>query len=144
MGPRLVLDPVVAREPQMNAETDRRRCLLVVEDDPAIRDLLVAIVKDAGCDAIHAEDGHDALRLARSARPRLITLDLGLPGLDGRAVLRALKTDPATANILVIVVSTYADQLDPRDQQAAFAIVRKPFDIDDLIRQIARALDAAA
>jgi CheY-like chemotaxis protein len=116
---------------------------LVVEDDPAIGDLLVSIVKDAGCDAIHAEDGHSALRLARMVHPQIITLDLGLRGLDGRAVLRALKTDPATADISVIVISAFADQLDPQDRRAAFATLRKPFDIDHVIRVIERALHAA-
>ena len=143
MGSRLERDAVEAHEPRLSAQPDRRRCLLVVEDDPAICDLLVAVVKDAGCDAIHAEDGHSALRLARVVHPHLITLDLGLPDLDGRAVLRALKDDPVTADISVIVISAYADQLDPQDRRAAFATLRKPFDIDHVARLIERALHAA-
>ena len=143
MGPRLEQAAVGAQEPLLNAQSDRRRCLLVAEDDPAICELLVDVVKDAGCDAIHAEDGHSALRLARAIHPHLITLDLGLPGLDGRAVLRALKSDPVTADISVIVISAYADQLDPQDRRAAYATLRKPFDIDHVARLIERALHAA-
>ena len=136
-------DGVGAHERHREARSDRRRCLLIVEDNQAIGDLLVALVNDAGCDAARAEDGRSALRLAREIRPQLITLDLELPAPDGRAVLRDLKADAATAHIPVIVISAHADLLDPQERRAAFATLRKPFDLDQVLWLIERALDAA-
>ena len=121
----------------------QRRCLLVVEDDPAIADLLKAIVEDAGCEAIWAADGSSALRLAHELQPRLITLDLGLPGLDGRAVLRALSADPATAHIAVVVISAYVHTLPADERRAAAGVIQKPFDVDEVIRAIDGILRAA-
>src|SRR5581483_11698768 len=92
-----------------SATVEQRQCLLLVEDDPAIADLLTAIVEDAGCSAIQAPDGVSALRLARELHPCLITLDLGLPTLDGQRVLQALRRDPATAEIAVVIISAFTD-----------------------------------
>ena len=114
----------------------QRKSLLVVEDDPAIAELLTAIVEDAGCEAIWAADGSTALRLAREARPCLITLDLGLPGLDGRAMLRALRADPATAHIAVVVISAFVHALPADERRAAAAVIQKPFDLEEVIRVI--------
>jgi CheY-like chemotaxis protein len=115
---------------------EQRQCLLLVEDDPAIADLLTAIVEDAGCSAVQAADGLSALRLAHELHPCLITLDLGLPALDGRSVLQALKRDPATAGIAIIIISAFTDTLTPDERGAVTAVLQKPFDVHEVIRVI--------
>lgn len=79
--------------------------VLVVDDDAAARDLLVRILGKEGFRVIEAATGEAALRLAAEHRPDAITLDVVMPGMDGWAVLSALKTDPALAGIPVIMLT---------------------------------------
>ena len=71
--------------------------ILVAEDEPDIRELLVDLLRDAGYDVIQASDGSAALEKARLELPDMIILDLILPVLDGFQVLEQLKSDPATS-----------------------------------------------
>ncbi len=79
--------------------------VLVVDDDPAARNLLVRFLSHEGFRVDEAPDGDTALRRARAARPHVITLDVLMPGMDGWAVLTALKADPALADIPVVMLS---------------------------------------
>src|SRR5215212_3109288 len=88
-----------------------RRCLLVIEDDPAVAGLLATVLESEECDVLHSSDGPVALQMAAAARLELIVLDLGLPDVDGRSLLRALKDSPATASIPVIIISAFAHLL---------------------------------
>lgn len=117
-----------------------RGCVLVVEDERSHGDLLATLLEEAGYRAVCDADGALTPALARALRPGAITLDLELPGLDGRSVLQALKAEPATARIPVIVVSAYADLLRVEERRAAFAVLPKPFDLDELIETVRRAL----
>jgi len=79
--------------------------VLVVEDEEAAWSTLSAYLLSAGYVPIRARHGDEALRLARAMRPVAITLDIVLPGSEGWDVLRALKNDPATAHVPVVIVS---------------------------------------
>ncbi|HEV7666471.1 MAG TPA: response regulator [Chloroflexota bacterium] len=79
--------------------------VLVVEDDAHIATVLRTYLEADGYRVEHADDGHEALQLARSLQPFAITLDISLPKLDGWSVLNALKREPATAEIPVVIVS---------------------------------------
>jgi signal transduction histidine kinase/DNA-binding response OmpR family regulator len=79
--------------------------VLVIDDDPAARDLLQRTLAREGFHVEAVSDGRLALELAKQLRPAVITLDVMMPGLDGWAVLNALKADPATASIPIIMVS---------------------------------------
>jgi CheY-like chemotaxis protein len=81
------------------------RTVLLVEDSKLLRADREHILKKAGYLVITAVDGVEALILAYESHPDLIVLDLMLPKLDGAAVLRTLKADPATAKIPVVVVT---------------------------------------
>ena len=83
--------------------------VLVVDDDPAARDLLRRALEREGFAVTTAASGEEGLRLARTLHPAAITLDVMMPGLDGWAVLRELKDDAATAGIPVVVVSVLKD-----------------------------------
>ena len=79
--------------------------MLVIDDDPTVRDLMDRFLVKQGFSVITAATGIEGLRLAREARPVAITLDVMMPDLDGWTVLAALKGDPALAAIPVIVVT---------------------------------------
>lgn len=107
------------------------RYVLVVEDDPALRDLYRSTLRSAGYAVVAVEDGLDALRRVERGRPDAVVLDLGLPKLGGRDVHRELKARPDTQHIPIIVVSGHdTSDLNPRD----FAcILTKPASVDALI-----------
>ena len=84
--------------------------VLVVDDDPAARDLLTANLKGAGYRLIHAASGAEALNLARMVRPDAITLDVLMPKPDGWDVLTALKADAQLRDIPVIMVTVLSER----------------------------------
>ncbi|HPH96349.1 MAG TPA: histidine kinase N-terminal 7TM domain-containing protein [Anaerolineaceae bacterium] len=79
--------------------------ILVVDDDPAARELLERFLSREGFTVVSAGSGEDALRMAREVHPVVITLDVMMPGLDGWAVLTTLKADPQLADIPVIMLT---------------------------------------
>jgi GAF domain-containing protein/CheY-like chemotaxis protein/anti-sigma regulatory factor (Ser/Thr protein kinase) len=83
--------------------------VLVIDDDPAVRDLMQRFLSKEGLRMVAAADGKEGLRLAKELRPDAITLDVLMPGMDGWAVLAALKADRLLADIPVIMI-TIADE----------------------------------
>ncbi len=105
--------------------------VLVIDDDPDARDLMRRFLAREGFDTLTAPDAAEGLRLARQFKPTLITLDVVMPRMDGWAVLKELKDDPALAAIPVVMLSI----LD--EQEKGFALgaadyLTKPFDRDRL------------
>ncbi len=100
--------------------------ILVCEDDPLVSGFFQDVFKVAGYQVRSASDGETAVRLANELRPSVITLDIDLPGLDGGAVLSRLKTNPATADIPVIIISAHPGWLTFIDRSQAFAVLEKP------------------
>jgi signal transduction histidine kinase/DNA-binding response OmpR family regulator len=98
-------------EPSTQNLTPDTSVALVVDDDPAIRDLLARFLRAEGFGVLVAASGEEGLRLARQHHPALITLDVLMPGVDGWSVLTTLKSDPATADIPVVLLT----MLDDRD-----------------------------
>lgn len=86
--------------------------LLVVEDEKDIQELLRVNLVKGGYAVSCVYDGEEALVKVREARPALILLDLMLPGIDGLSVCRALKADPATASIPVIMLTARGEESD--------------------------------
>lgn len=82
--------------------------VMVVEDNDASRDALVRRLKRRGYRVIEAVDGQQAVSLALAARPHLILMDLGLPGIDGWEATKQLKAAPMTRDIPIIVLSAHA------------------------------------
>ncbi|MBV8094822.1 MAG: PAS domain S-box protein, partial [Acetobacteraceae bacterium] len=96
---------VVASADELAANGDGRTVVLVVDDDPGTRDLISRFLERKGFFVRLASNGAAGLALAREFHPRAMLLDVMMPGMDGWAVLSALKADPATADIPVIMVS---------------------------------------
>ena len=91
-------------------------CVLVIDDDPAVRDLMRRSLEKDNFRVEEAADGKSGLELAGRVKPVVITLDVMMPHLDGWSVLTSLKSDPATADIPVIML-TIVD-----DKQMGFAL----------------------
>ena len=86
----------------------RATTIMVVEDNEASRDALSRRLARRGYRIVLAVDGLEAVSIGRSVRPDLILMDLGLPGIDGWEATRQLKSDPATSQIPIIVLSAHA------------------------------------
>ncbi len=84
--------------------------VLVIDDDPAVRDLLERFLSKEGFRVHTAADGEEGIRLARALHPAVITLDVLLPRMDGWAVITALKADPELADIPVIMLTMVDNQ----------------------------------
>ena len=89
-----------------------RQEILVVEDEPDIRGLVVLHLERGGFSCRTAANGLDALREAKARRPDLIVLDLMLPGLGGLEVCRRLRSDRETAGVPIIMLTAKADEVD--------------------------------
>ncbi len=89
-----------------------RANILVIEDEPDIRDLVGFNLKQAGLEVSQAADGEEGLRQVSRLRPDLVVLDLMLPGLDGREVCRQLKQGEATRHIPVLMLTALAGETD--------------------------------
>lgn len=116
----------------------RKGLILVADDDEALQLMIQRLAQKAGFDVVQALDGEAALRICAERRPDLILLDIMMPRLDGRDVLRRLKGDPALRDIPVIVFSARGEQSDRLLglELGADDYVDKPFDIDLLVRKI--------
>ncbi|MBE0592955.1 MAG: response regulator, partial [Gemmatimonadales bacterium] len=84
--------------------------VLVIDDDPAVRNLMRRFLSKEGFRVEEAPAGDVGLRMAREVRPDVITLDVMMPGLDGWSVLTALKADPALADIPVVMLTILDDR----------------------------------
>lgn len=86
--------------------------ILILEDEPDIREILEYALKRDGFDVISATDGQAGLAAARRLVPDLILLDLMLPGMDGLEVCRQIRGDPSTAGIALIMVTAKGEESD--------------------------------
>jgi DNA-binding response OmpR family regulator len=109
--------------------------VLVVEDDPSVRDMLVLTLADEGYDVEHASDGGAALALAALRRPDVILLDMKMPRADGWEFARryrAQTVDPAPIMLLTAArdAAAWAAEVDAQSYLA------KPFELDELLAMI--------
>ena len=112
--------------------------VLVVDDDPVIQKLLRVNFEMEGYTVLIAGDGVEGLHRARSEHPDIVVLDVMMPKLSGLDVARALKSDPATASIPVLLLSAKAQEGDLRagDQSGADGYLTKPFDPLHLLQRV--------
>lgn len=113
--------------------------ILVVDDDPSVREVVKRLLEREGCTVATAESGEEGLRLAREFEPDAITLDVVMPEKDGWKVLSELKSDPRTEAIPVIMVSIMADESRGLAMGVADCL-EKPVDVGRFTRAIRRAV----
>lgn len=116
--------------------------VLVVDDNEDTAELLAEVLVRRGCEVQSAHDGETALELAKSFRPRLVLLDLGLPGMDGYEVVRRLRSEPSSTRVLVVAFTGYAQKSErERTREAGFdAHLVKPFDVSRLLEMLSALL----
>lgn len=121
---------------------DQAPLLLLIDDSPAIHRLMAFKLKNEGVEFLTAFSGEEGIVLAQSQLPALILLDLNMPGLDGFEVLRALKNDPRTIEIPIIVVTGSTDSSEKvrAFENGAMDVVTKPFDVHELRARIHSAI----
>jgi len=116
--------------------------VLVVDDDNAVREVIVATLSDAGFECLEADDGARALELARHDSPDAVVLDILMPRLSGDDVHHALRRDPLTRYTPVIFVSAQRDASEKvkRLLDGADDYLTKPFDTDELSARVTAAI----
>jgi two-component system cell cycle response regulator DivK len=119
------------------------RTILVVEDQEDNRQILRDLLGSAGFRMVEANDGVQALTVARSQRPDLILMDIQLPLVDGYQATRSIKRDPELKHIPIIAVTSYAlsgDEQRARDA-GCDAYVAKPYSTRQLLAKIGQFLE---
>jgi DNA-binding response OmpR family regulator len=119
--------------------------VLVVEDEPDIRNLIALHLAREGFRCRVAATGEEALRAVRASVPDLVVLDLMLPEMDGREVCRRLRSEPASAALPIIIVTAKADEVDRIVglELGADDYVTKPFSPRELVARVRAVLRRA-
>jgi CheY-like chemotaxis protein len=119
--------------------------VLVVDDDPANRKLALLLLSREGYDARAAAGADEAMTLLSEFLPRLILMDLQMPGVDGFELTRRLRSDPAQAGVVILALSAHARKVDEERARLAGCdgYVTKPIDTRTLPALIARFLRGA-
>lgn len=115
------------------------RRVLIVEDDLFLRKACTAILRNHGWEVLTAGDGKQGLAMARAERPAVVLLDLLLPTLPGAQVLAALKADPATHHMPVLVLSNSSRAEDRQaviDLGAAGYFVKANLSLAELVEAV--------
>ena len=113
--------------------------VLVIEDEPAIANLVRDILCDEGYEVVTAPDGLRGLTSARAVKPDLVVSDYMMPGLDGKGLALAMQQDPELAAIPLILMSA---AVVPTVVGQVVAFLHKPFDLDELVAVVQRCLGA--
>lgn len=118
--------------------------ILIVDDNPSNTKLLAFLLQTKGYDVRTAANADEARSSIAERRPRLILMDIQLPGTDGLTLTREIKADPATADITIIAATAYAMKGDEDRARAAGCdgYVTKPIDTRQLPLDIARYLSS--
>ncbi len=112
--------------------------ILIVEDEPALVEILTHNLKTAGYEVMSATDGEEGLAKAQLHLPDLVLLDLMLPGLDGLAICRELRSDPRTREVPILMLTAKGEEVDEvvGFQMGADDYVHKPFKMNALLQRV--------
>jgi two-component system KDP operon response regulator KdpE len=130
-----------------NPETafvERRRKILIVDDEPEIVRALGLRLKMAGYEVVAAVDGASALMTAVTEEPDLMLLDIGLPHGDGHFVASRLRANSKTAHIPILFLSARnaPDELRSARRSGAVGFITKPYDPEELLRRVTWAFES--
>ena len=120
-----------------------QKTVLLVEDDPDIRDIVQDVLEAEGYDVVPASHGRQALEFLSGARdserPDLVILDMMMPLVDGRHVLEAIRNDRTLSSVPVVVMSAIAHE----KPAGAAAFLRKPFSLETLFDAVHTLVEGA-
>jgi two-component system chemotaxis response regulator CheY len=116
--------------------------ILIVDDDPSIRHLLIALLRREEYEMLEASNGLEALAQMRAVRPDLVIMDLVMPLLSGWDVLRERAADPSLLRIPVLVISASNIQNngDALLAHHVCGVIAKPFELDSILATVERCL----
>jgi DNA-binding response OmpR family regulator len=118
--------------------------ILIAEDDPDVARLYSAYAQNRGHEVLLARDGAETLLAAATELPDLVLLDVLMPKLDGRDVLRQLKANPKTAAIPILVISALGGDQNLRDlllELGAWDVLEKPVDLQIVFNKVERLIE---
>jgi CheY-like chemotaxis protein len=109
--------------------------VLIVEDDPVLREALRWLLEGKGYTCAEAEDGLEAVALARQSPPRLVLLDLMMPALDGIGAARQLRADPRLRGVPILCLTALSDDRAHAEARQAGCdlVLTKPVDLDGVL-----------
>jgi DNA-binding response OmpR family regulator len=118
----------------------RRRFILIVDDDRDLAIILCMLLNLVGFDVVVAYNGYEALAIARTGKPDVLILDIGLPGLDGQEFARQFRSDDRLKTVLIIAHSAYSPDTAPgRSHEGIFDHhLVKPVDFETLLPLLGR------
>ncbi len=126
------------------ASNRKKRKVLVIDDDPTVRNLMVRNLEKNGLEVVQATDGKQGIEMAKEFKPDVITLDILMPEMDGWSVLSVLKADPTISQIPVIM-ATILDEKKKGFSLGAADYLSKPIERETLLKSIKRLVgDGAA
>jgi DNA-binding response OmpR family regulator len=112
--------------------------ILIVDDEPSVREVLESILREEGYRTDFAENGHEGYEKARDSIPDLILLDVTMPVMDGFEVCRRIRTESPLAQVPIIIITAIDnDEYKSRSiESGANDFLSKPFDIYELLEKV--------
>jgi two-component system, response regulator, stage 0 sporulation protein F len=110
--------------------------VLVIDDQPGIRRLLVEVLKEEGYQVVTASNGYDGLQEAQVVKPQLILMDMKMPGMDGIETLKELKRVGQGDRVIMMTAYGELDLVNQAKEIGAYDYITKPFDIIALCQTI--------
>lgn len=120
-----------------------RHCILIVDDEYGLADLVSDLLEAAGYDTMVASNGLEGLQSIEQNEPDLVVMDVMMPLVDGPEMLQQMRSNPETADIPVIMMTAMPEALPKGDPPPFQASLHKPFAIETLLGQIDHLLDAS-
>src|SRR5689334_11953022 len=114
--------------------------VLVVDDEPMVRETLGQVLTEEGYVVDLAVDGETALERVNAARPDAILLDLMMPGMNGRQFLQVLRSNPIYEHVPVLIMTAVHGLNVNLQTLGASEVVEKPFNVDELLNKVALAV----
>lgn len=127
-------------KPSPPADVEKRALILVVERNPAVQRLERFFLEQAGYSVEFASDGTSALARAQELRPKIVVTEILVPRMDGLSLCRALKSDPQTKSIIVLIFS-HLHAEDRANEAGADGFMVKPIDEERLIDIVSKLLE---
>jgi DNA-binding response OmpR family regulator len=117
--------------------------VLVIEDRDYLRQILVAVLREYGYPAVGLGSAAEALEHLEDIKPRLIVLDMKMPGMDGREFLIRLRANPTWTDLPVLIVSAFGETLLAGREHGTLAVLEKPFDNVTLVARVKQMIGPA-
>lgn len=123
----------------MGSEAKAKRTVLVVEDEETSRRVITLALAHSGRELLFARDGEEAVRMAETAVPDLIVMDMMLPKLDGFQATQRIRANPALAGIPIVALTARTAEFDERKAREAGCMdyITKPYRIEHLRARLA-------